>query len=60
MGCGYFLYVFAEEYDEAKLLEAMVPQVSPRQMIEPLRAAAKRFTVVMLDAEMGGISVWNS
>jgi hypothetical protein len=59
MGIGHHLYVFVKDNtQEAKINEVCDQKVNPRQMMPQLAGIDCR--VVMVDVEMGGMSVWLS
>lgn len=58
-GCGTHLYIFADNcYD--KIEEIGSQQINPRFMAEQMAKITDKFRVVMLDFEMGDMSVWGN
>ena len=57
-GTGHHLFFLVENYDESRLLEIMSRNIHPSLMIGPLKEISGRANIVMLDVELGGVSVW--
>ncbi len=58
VGQGHFMYVLVENYDEEKVLEIMNKPTPPKAMIKQLREVTQDLQAILLDAEMGEMSVW--
>lgn len=58
-GCGNHLYILTnEEHDRKKLIKIGNQHIHPRLMAQQLAEFMSEFRVVMLDVEIGGMSVF--
>ena len=56
-GCGNHLYILANECDENNVSEIGNQRIHPREMAKQLSIFINDFRVIMIDVEMGGMSV---
>src|SRR5579884_3122015 len=58
-GCGNHLYILVKgDYDEEKVIAIGKQRIHPRFMSEQLTDVVKDYRVIMVDVEMGGMSVY--
>ncbi len=59
IGCGHYMYVLINEVNHQKIIDIGKQRIHPRDISALIREITEDFKVVVVDVEIGGMSVWD-
>jgi len=59
MGCGHHMYILVKEYDD-RVSSIGSQRINGRLIAMQLKNVINEFRIVVIDVEMGGMSVWKN